>query len=155
MVDLLTGGFSIALLLVGFFVGAAVERSHLRDLDTRETRSAGILRVNLLRLPSNWRSESAGLVVGQVVVSSDYFKTFRMRVRNVFGGESRAMVTLMTRARREAVLRMVEEAAAAGANAVWNVRIDTSEIGGAKGAIMVEAFAYGTALKVESPGADK
>lgn len=152
MFNILYGGtVSIMLLIVGYFVGSARERTHLQSLDERERHYADILRVNVRSLPKNWDVKHARLVQGEAVIATDYFKSFRMKVRNFFGGEAHAMQTLMQRARREAIMRMVEEAAALGANAVWNIRIETSEMGrsmGNKGAAIAEAFAYGTALTV-------
>ena len=55
----------------------------------------------------------------------------------------------MERARREALLRMVESAKGMGANAVANVRFETSNIGNMRrkrAAAMVEMYAYGTAI---------
>ena len=56
--------------------------------------------------------------------------------------------TLIDRARREAVLRMKEEAAQLGANYVFNIKMETSSISkGQKNAIgSVEVLAYGTAI---------
>ena len=59
----------------------------------------------------------------------------------------------MERARREAVLRMMESAQRLGANQVVNVRMASSDIGSGKRrrpAAMVEMYACGTALKVDS-----
>jgi len=151
--ELFGGIFSIALLLVGYLVGTQRERSHLQSLADRERRYANILQVNVRSLPENWVVKHAGLVDGEAVIATDYFKSFRMKVRNFFGGEARGMQTLMQRARREAQMRMVEEAHALGANAVWNVRIETSEMAqsmGNKGATIAEAYAYGTALTVHT-----
>lgn len=154
MFEILGGGIvSIALLALGYAVGSQRERAHLQSLDDRERRYANVLQVNVRTLPANWEVQHAGLVQGQAVIATDYFKTFRMAVRNFFGGEARSMQTLMQRARREATARMVEEAHALGANAVWNIRIETSEMGqsmGNKGAAIAEAFAYGTALTVHT-----
>ena len=140
-------------MIIGFFVGGSTERAHLKSLDEREARFKGVLQMNVRSLPANWSVHHAGMVQGQVVVASDFYKSFLMNWRNFFGGESRTMRVLMQRARREAQLRMVEQAAALGANVVWNVRIETSEVGkdmGRSGAAMAEAFAYGTALKVDA-----
>lgn len=55
--------------------------------------------------------------------------------------------------RREALLRVMEEAQSKGANAVWNVRYETSTVGrgfGNKGLAMAEVMAYGTALWITS-----
>jgi len=147
------GGGSLAFIILGFIVGRAVERAHLRSLDEREARYQSVMRANIRALPANWKVSDAALVHGQAVIATDYFKSFAMRLRNIVGGEARSVETLMRRARREATLRMIEQAAALGANAVWNVRIETSEIGrgtAGKGAVMAEAFVYATALRVET-----
>jgi uncharacterized protein YbjQ (UPF0145 family) len=154
MLSILLGGVvPISLLIVGYVIGSGRERSHLQSLEDRERRYANVLQVNVRSLPENWSVKHAGLVQGQAVIATDYFKSFRMKVRNFFGGEARGMQTLMQRARREAQVRMVEEAVAIGANAVWNVRIETSEMSqsmGNKGATIAEAYAYGTALTVQT-----
>ena len=85
----------------------------------------------------------ATLVLGQAVIASDYLKRFLARLRNIFGGEMRSYETLLTRARREAILRMLDRARTMGYDAVCNVRINTATIG--RG--MVEALASGTAYR--------
>ena len=83
------------------------------------------------------------------MVSSDYFKQFLSAWRLFFGGRLKSYETLLERARREAVLRMKAEAQAGNANAIFNVKLETSVIsdqnsgGGAIGT--VEILAYGTA----------
>ncbi|MBN2307689.1 MAG: heavy metal-binding domain-containing protein [Candidatus Hydrogenedentes bacterium] len=146
-------GTPLGLLLLGYYVGSTTEKKHIRSLEQREAQHARIIRSTLRRVPANWRVSQAALVNGQAVIASDYFKMFAAKLRNFFGGEVRSLETLMDRARREATLRMLDEAAAMGANAVWNVRYETSTVGrgmGGKGAAMAEVYAYGTALRVES-----
>ena len=65
--------------------------------------------------------------------------------KNIFGGELKGYTELLGEARQEAVRRMTEQAEAIGANAVVNVRFQTSSV--AQGA--AELFAYGTAVRVE------
>ncbi len=75
-----------------------------------------------------------------------------IRAKHV-GGELKAYTELLTESRKQATERRIEEATALGANAVWNVRIETSEMGqsiGNKGATIAEAYVYGTALTVHS-----
>ena len=71
-------------------------------------------------------------------------------LRNFFGGRVSAYETLVDRARREATLRMKQQADAWGADTICNVRIETSSISkGAKGRVgAVEVYAYGTALRL-------
>ena len=90
----------------------------------------------------------------EVVIASDYFKTFAASLRKLVGGELRTYESLMERARREALLRMLESARRLGANCVLNVRFSTSNIGTARrrqAAAMVEVYAYGTALHLSNP----
>ncbi len=149
--------FGLALFLfllgLGWGVGRMVEAAHVRRLAQDEAELAVITHVNTRHLPPNWHVTRACLVQGQAVISSDYFKTFLSYLRGIFGGELRAIETVMRRARREAMVRMLREAQRSGANAVWNVRLDTSNIvqgtGSRRGMIAAEILAYGTALRVE------
>ena len=89
------------------------------------------------------------LVSGDAVIATDYFKGFAARLRSIVGGEIRSYVTLMERARREATLRLLQQARDVGATEVWNVRYETSNIrSGARRnpSVSVEVFAFGTAV---------
>lgn len=143
-------GGSIGLIAIGWFFGRRTEKRHLADLDRREALVKDMIVTNAKSLPPNWKCAQTHLVESQVVIGADAFKSFIMQIVNFFGGEQRGLGTLMLRARREALLRIVEDAQAQGANAVWNVRYETSTIGrslgGNKGLAMAEIMAYGTAL---------
>mgnify|MGYP006288548367 CR=1 FL=1 len=68
------------------------------------------------------------------------------------GGRISVYETLLDRARREAVLRMKEQALRRGYRMIVNVRIESTSIGGVRGGIpAMEVFAYGTALKPRAP----
>lgn len=140
----------LVLLVLGYTVGSYRERRHLKNLAQREAEIAQqVVCTNLRRVPDPQQVTSATLVMGEAVIASDYFKTFAAQLRNIVGGEVRAFETLMERARREAVLRMLEEARALGACEVWNMRLGTSSISGTQSknpAVSVEVFAYGTAV---------
>ena len=148
------------LLVLGFTVGGFVERAHFRRLRAREAAVSDIMVTDLRRFPGGCAARPCGLVSGQVVIASDYFKTFAAGLRKMIGGNLRTYETLMERARREALVRMMESAKRMGANYVANVRFATSNIntGGTtrrrRGAAMVEMYAYGTAVCIpkESPG---
>ncbi len=139
----------LVFLVLGFTVGGFVERAHFKRLDEREAALRDMLVTDLKRLPKGQSARSCGLVTGEVVIGSDYFKTVAAKLKSLFGGELRTFQTLMTRARREALLRMMERAKQMGANGVINVRFETSNIGamrGRKASAMVEMYAYGTAI---------
>jgi uncharacterized protein YbjQ (UPF0145 family) len=90
------------------------------------------------------------MIVKEVVIASDYLKSFLAKLRNIFGGEVRSFETLLERARREALLRIIEEAQSNGYNAICNLRMDTAEIGGnldKKGAAMATILASATAYR--------
>lgn len=143
-------GIALFLLGLGFFVGSYLEKRHFAHLQQREAELSGILHNNLRSLPSNWTISDPALVTGTAVIATDYFKTFVAGLRSLFGGNIRSLETLCERARRQAVVRMLEEAQARGANVVWNVRLETSTIGNTKGQPgAVEVIAWGTAFRAE------
>jgi uncharacterized protein YbjQ (UPF0145 family) len=148
----------VVFLILGFCIGGFVERRHLQRLDAREAELGDILLHDLKTIPPNCPREPGSLVVGEVVIASDYFKTFAAKLRNLIGGEVRTFQTLLSRGRREAIVRMVEQARALGANQVVNVRLSTASVGAVqrrKGVAMAEVIAYGTAIYVPPASASR
>ncbi len=142
------------LLLVGLVVGKAAEAAHFRRLDTEEQMLADILLSDMKRLPEGLKAVDGRLVSGTAVIAVDYFKLFAAGLRNLFGGHIKSYDSLLQRARREAVVRMLHEARALGADAVWNVRLETATIQGKQAGKSggIEALAYGTALRIQRSG---
>ena len=140
----------VGLLLVGLIAGGAIEAAHFRRLTRCEQQLSGIMMSDMKQLPPNWDASEPKLVAGEAVIATDYFKVFVAGLRNLFGGRVRSYETLMERARREAIVRMLQQAQQSGANVVWNVRIETATIQGKqeKKSGGVEVLAYGTAMKV-------
>lgn len=150
MTQLLIGlAFTIGLLVLGYAVGSMREHRHLAELDRREQDAAAIVAVDIATLPPGVHAAGGALVMGEVVIAADYFKSFVAGLRNLIGGEIKTYQTMLTRARREARLRMVEEARALGANLVVNVRYEWSEVGPTTPS--AEIFCYGTAIIPASP----
>ena len=89
--------------------------------------------------------EVLGIARGNTVKARNVGRDITQGLRNLAGGELKAYSTLLAQARDEAISRMEADAAEMGANAVVNVRMETSEI--TKGAS--EVIAYGTAVRVE------
>lgn len=140
---------AILLLALGIFLGGYLERRHLARLARREAATAHVRVCNLKHVHDPESVRQAVMVMGQAVIATDYFKTFASQLRNLVGGEMRAAQRLLVRARREALLRAVEQAQAMGATEVWNVRFAFSNINqmsGNRGAMQVEMLAYGTAV---------
>ncbi len=143
------GLLPFVLLGLGYLIGHLQEQRHLKSLVKREAALAHIVVTDLKRMPADAVLTAVSLVMGEAVIATDYFKSFAVRLRNLVGGEMKSMQSLVERARREAILRMLEQANRAGATEVHNVRLETSNIrsarAGAKGAISVEMLAFGTA----------
>lgn len=145
---LLAVGIPLALLVGGYLIGRMRERSHLAALDVGEQRVASIMLTDLKSTPPGMAVQASHLVMGESVIATDYWKTFAASIRNLFGGEVKSLGTLMARARRQAKLRMVQQAEELGATAVINVRLETAEVGG--NYPITEVYAYGTALVPKS-----
>lgn len=139
-------GLPLALLLLGLIVGRILEKRHYASIRRREKKLASVLVFSTRWPPEVMASQRTTLVSGSVVISSDHFKTFVVGLRNIFGGNVRSYETLMERARREAVLRLKEDARRRGAKLVIGLRFETSQIAG-RATPCMEVLAYGTALK--------
>ncbi len=146
-------GFPLLMTVVAFFVGRSKERRHYAYLEQREREYANFMVTNTKRLPPDMQPRHSFLCVGAVVMGSDNFKRFVAGFRQLIGGRMTTLETVLERARREAVIRMLDEARGMGADAVFNVRIETACIGGSGNQnqptmAMAEVVAYGTGVRV-------
>ncbi len=122
---------ALLILVCGFGIGRYIERQHLNDLDRREKETSDVTVTQVKSFPGGCDSSiTPRTLYGEVVIGSDYLKRFLMYVKNILGGELTSYQTMITRARREALLRIVEEAKENGYNAVGNVRMYTTYLGG-------------------------
>ena len=87
--------------------------------------------------------ELLGIVKGCTVQSKHLGKDFMSGMKTLVGGEIVAYRELIEEARQIATKRMVDDAAAMGADAVINVRYTSSSV--MQGAS--EVLAYGTAVR--------
>jgi uncharacterized protein YbjQ (UPF0145 family) len=140
--------FFFALLALGFFFGQFQERKHYKSILKRESSLRHIPAIATKHLPPDFTPCTTNMVCGSVVISIDFFKKFVSSLRSIVGGRMSNYETLIDRARREALLRMKEQAAAKGARYIFNVKMETSSISkGSKDNIgSVEVLAYGTAI---------
>ena len=138
------------MLLGAWISGGILERRHLKSLLLLESGSRGMLILPIEDLPPDWHVESSELVMGNVVISQDYFKRFAASIKGIFGGNIGVLEPLLERARREAVMRMKGVAHARGYDTIINVRIETATLasagGNRKGTAGVEILAFGTAI---------
>ena len=105
-------------------------------------------------MPDDWKVNNSHMVSGSMVVSLDYFKRVIAGLKGLVGGRIKTYEPLLDRARREAILRMTEEAQQQGYDAIFNVRLETSRLASAgrdgKGVAGIEMLAFGTAVKFVS-----
>ena len=131
----------LILFAVGWGFGRHIEQKHLCELDEKEKQFAHI-RIDTHRFVET--SATGQLVSSNVVISHDYFKYVIANIQNFFGGRLTSYESVVERARREAIIRLKQEAHAMGANHIMGIRLNTTELGMQGG--MVEVFAYGTAI---------
>ena len=138
----------VVLLVLGYGFGQLNERRHYKSINKRENDLTTLPAVASKHPPADapYRQQ---MVIGSVVVASDYFKSFVANLVNVFGGRIRSYEPLLDRGRREAMLRLKQQAKKQGASMVFNVKYETSRIGGR--VTTIEVMAYGTALIPASP----
>ena len=96
-------------------------------------------------IPGTLATKTIGQVFGLTVRSRSLGGNIAAWLKSLVGGEIRSYVKLNEDARRHAIDRMVENAAAMGANAVCMMRFDSTEMG----RTMSEIVAYGTAKVIE------
>lgn len=143
-------GIVILMIAVGWTFGSLAESRHRRSLRRRQAALSYMLITDIKTFPGGVEPSSPiTLVVGEVVIATDYLKSFLATIRKILGGEVRSYLSLMERARSEALLRIMEQARQGGCDAVCNVRLETAAIGGMsrKAAAMVGVIASGTAYR--------
>ena len=91
-------------------------------------------------------TRTLGQVFGVVVRSRGLGGNIVAGLRSIVGGEITEYTEMLEEARRHAVDRMIQNAAAMGANAIIMMRFDSSELG----QTMSEIVAYGTAVTLEA-----
>jgi uncharacterized protein YbjQ (UPF0145 family) len=144
-------GFVACLMIVGLVFGRMAEKRHFEALAKKEAELRDILVFAGKTLPKDFDVGQSTLVCGSVVVAEDYFKRIAAAVKSLVGGRLTAYESLMDRGRREAIVRMKEEARRVGASMVFNVRFETSSLAEDRTAqknamFSAEFLAYGTAL---------
>ena len=159
MLEVIFGNFDLfiflLLMVLGFTCGTIAEKRHYKSIIRREKELIKLMLVNAEGRFADDAVNNSFLVSGSMVISNDYFKRLLAILRNFFGGRVKAYETLIDRARREAILRMKEEAKAKGAHMIVNLRLETSTIGRSankKNSVgSIEVLAYGTAVVMNRP----
>jgi uncharacterized protein YbjQ (UPF0145 family) len=103
-----------------------------------------VLITTMNDVPGYAVQEVYGEVFGLTVRSRNLGSQMGAGLKSMFGGELKGMTKALADSRTEVIQRMTEEAEAKGANAIYAMRFDTSELGQA----WTEICAYGTAVRI-------
>jgi len=133
--------------LAGWLIATWFERRHLKSMSVREVPLRGI-SLNTLKHAPDCEPEACTLLIGSVVVAHDYFRTLIIVMRRLIGGNISPYERLVQRGRREALIRLKEEADTRGIDKIINVRFTTSAISG-KFLHAIEMVAYGTGIRTK------
>lgn len=131
--------------VLGWLAATWFERRHFKSMSEREILLQGI-SVNTAKRISSCEPEGVTLLIGSVVVAHDYFRTLIIFFRRVIGGNIQPYERLVERGRREALIRLKEEADLRGIDRVINVRFTTNSVAG-RFLHAIEMVAYGTGVK--------
>lgn len=143
---------AIGILVLCYFTGSTIEKNHYKSIRKRE--------VNLYKFPcissgkmiaSSSKVKNAYIVSSSVVIACDYFKLFVSSLKSFFGGNVSAVESVIDRGRREAILRIREQALRMRAKAVINLKIETVMLNSntTRQAPKVCVTAYGTAIEYD------
>jgi len=110
------------------------------------TSSRPMIVTTTENIPGTRVVKTIGQVFGLTVRSRSLGGNIAAALKGLVGGEIGSYVKLNEDSRRQALDRMVQNAAAMGANAVTMMRFDSTEMGRS----MSEIVAYGTARVVET-----
>jgi uncharacterized protein YbjQ (UPF0145 family) len=91
--------------------------------------------------------EYLGVVAGEAILGTNFFKDFFANIRDIVGGRSGAYEKELRRAREIAFQEIQEEALKVGANAIVGIDLDYEVMGDTGSMLMVSIS--GTAVVVE------
>ncbi|MEG2269227.1 YbjQ family protein [Acinetobacter piscicola] len=132
---------TLVLFFIGWGFGRFIEQKHLKELEEKERH---LLHIRIDTNKFQTSEDQGQLISSNVVISHDYFKYIIAQIQNFFGGRLTTYESVVERARREAIVRLKQEAEKVGAKQIMGLRLSTTELGMQGG--MVEVFAYGTAI---------
>ena len=147
-------GVPVTLLIATWATQHQIIRARRKYLSEQEAYfREKIPMTNLKRFPDEAYCDPA-LVTGSVVIATNYFISFISSFKHLFGGEMKGYTGMCSDARRIALVRMLQDAEQQGADAVYNVRFETSTVNSGekrKSSGGVELIAYGTAVRRTNP----
>ena len=110
------------------------------------TEESGVIMVTMNYVPGKNITKVIGTIWGITVRSRGIGGNIMAGLRSLGGGEIKEYSKMLSDARNTAMDRLRDAAKQLGANAVIELRFDSSDIG----QVMTEIVAYGTAVIVEN-----
>jgi uncharacterized protein YbjQ (UPF0145 family) len=142
---------SFGVTVVGYVIGFVREQMHFFSLKKRERKLTHIQVSNSKTLPASVKS--GHLVSANVAMATDSFRILSVTFRRLFGGNIKRYEKIKDRARREALIRLREAAITKEFDAIFNIRLETSQIRTTQsrgGGTPVEVLVYGTAVSLRT-----
>ena len=132
---------------IGWVIAWAWERRGLKKLAEREAFYSDVnVESSERRLEGEgFESAQSDIIEGSMVLSHDYFRGFTIFLARIFGGQIRHYDRLFDRCRREAIVRLKENAAGQGMSRIVNLKIVPTAIK-RNGPATVEVVVYGTGI---------
>ncbi|MGA1872759.1 MAG: YbjQ family protein [Thermoplasmatota archaeon] len=145
--------FILVIIPLALFIGPAItgqifERKHFKELESREAEIRGRIISHNRRTPIMKHPARMTIVAGEVCIGADRFKTWIAGFRQLVGGKMGSLSPVVERARREALLRVLESAAKQGFTEVGNIRYTTANLkwnAPKQKELLISVMAYGTA----------
>lgn len=133
--------------LAGWLIAGWFERRHIRSMSAREIPLQNI-SISTSKHHPPCEPEACTLLIGSVVVAHDYFRTLFIVIRRLIGGNIKPYERLVQRGRREALIRLKEEADLRGIDKLINIRFSTTSISG-RFLHAIETVAYATGIRTK------
>ena len=116
----------IAIFLCCFSLGIIIEHFHIKDIRKREIKLYKSPYITFSKnINTHKKVKKAQLVASTVVLGADLLRVVFAKFINFFGGNISLYEKIADRARREAILRVREQANKMQADIVVNIKIET------------------------------
>lgn len=137
----------IAGLIITYFTGTRIEKSHINSIEERELSLTPVPFLTNADLENLKDIKNTTFVNGCVVIGADFFRFKLSQLVSLFGGNIAGLESLLVRARREAMLRLRNDAP--DADAFVDVQYTTTMLNNKDSGSalpIVEVYIYGTAV---------
>ena len=126
----------------GWFFGT---RNEIKHLDRLKNAEIEIMEIKLFSNKFHTSSAVGHFISSNAVVSQNFYKSTHATIKNVLCKSLSEHEATADRARREAIIKLKQQAKNLGANEIHGFRLETASILNHGG--IIEVIAYGTAIR--------